>query len=94
MSRARRSISPRSVRCGLAIVRAAHHYACTVEERWGEKGFAVRVGINTGLVALGEVQHEIEARKGWDLDRRVEDVITRLELPGASELVTLSFTCS
>ena len=42
------------------------------------------------LEALGKVQHEIEARKGWDLDRRVEDVITRLDLPGTSEFVALS----
>jgi class 3 adenylate cyclase/tetratricopeptide (TPR) repeat protein len=52
---AREDDALRAVRCGLAIVRAAHHYASTVEERWSEKGFAVRVGINTGLVALGEV---------------------------------------
>ena len=52
---AREDDALRAVRCGLAIVRAAHQYACTVEERWHEKGFAVRVGINTGLVALGEV---------------------------------------
>src|SRR5512145_2042613 len=45
----------RAVRCGLAIVRAAHDYARLVEKRWHVKGFNVRVGINTGLVALGEV---------------------------------------
>lgn len=45
----------RAVRCGLAIVRAAQAYAFTVEEKWGVAGFAVRVGINTGPVALGEV---------------------------------------
>jgi predicted ATPase/class 3 adenylate cyclase len=45
----------RAVRCGLAIVNAARDYARTVEEKWGVSGFDVRVGINTGLVALGEV---------------------------------------
>ncbi|HEX2907620.1 MAG TPA: tetratricopeptide repeat protein, partial [Phototrophicaceae bacterium] len=45
----------RAVRCGLAIVRAAHDYARLVEKRWHVNGFNVRVGINTGLVALGEV---------------------------------------
>lgn len=45
----------RAVRCGLAITRAAQAYAQTVEQRWGVSGFNVRVGINTGLVALGEV---------------------------------------
>src|SRR5690349_8371931 len=30
------------------------------------------------LDALGEVQHQIEARQGWDLDRRVDEVLARL----------------
>ncbi len=45
----------RAVRCGLALVRAAQDYARTVESRWEVSGFNVRVGLNTGLVALGEV---------------------------------------
>jgi len=45
----------RAVRCGLAITHLAQDYARTVEERWDVPGFNVRVGINTGLVALGEV---------------------------------------
>ncbi|GIL11437.1 MAG: adenylate cyclase [Chloroflexota bacterium] len=45
----------RAVRCGLGIVQGARAYAAEVESRWGVKGFNVRVGINTGLVALGEV---------------------------------------
>lgn len=45
----------RAVRCGLAIIRAAKQYARQVEERWGISSFNARVGINTGLVALGEV---------------------------------------
>jgi class 3 adenylate cyclase/tetratricopeptide (TPR) repeat protein len=45
----------RAVRCGLAIVRAANNYAREVQTRWNVSGFNVRVGINTGLVALGEV---------------------------------------
>jgi class 3 adenylate cyclase/tetratricopeptide (TPR) repeat protein len=45
----------RAVRCGLAIVRACQEYAREVERRWHVRGFNVRVGINTGLVALGEV---------------------------------------
>jgi len=45
----------RAVRCGLAIVRAAQSYAREVQARWNVSGFNVRVGINTGLVALGEV---------------------------------------
>lgn len=45
----------RAVRCALALVRAAQDYARMVEDRWGVVGFNVRVGLNTGLVALGEV---------------------------------------
>src|SRR5690349_22096262 len=40
--------------------------------------------------ALGEVQHEIESRQGWDLDRRVDDVLARLELPGDTDFAALS----
>jgi ATP-binding cassette subfamily F protein uup len=40
--------------------------------------------------ALGDVQTEIEARHGWDLDRRVTDVLTRLELPGDTDFAALS----
>jgi len=40
--------------------------------------------------ALGEVQHEIEARQGWDLDRRVNEVLARLELPGETDFAALS----
>ncbi|NUR23685.1 ATP-binding cassette domain-containing protein [Frateuria sp.] len=42
------------------------------------------------LAALGEVQHEIEARHGWDLDRRVNEVLARLELPGETDFAALS----
>lgn len=45
----------RAVRCGLAIQRATRAYGRTVEDRWGVSTFSTRVGINTGLVALGEV---------------------------------------
>ncbi|HEV2620485.1 MAG TPA: ATP-binding cassette domain-containing protein [Frateuria sp.] len=42
------------------------------------------------LAALGEVQQEIEARHGWDLDRRVDEVLVRLELPGDTDFAALS----
>jgi ATP-binding cassette subfamily F protein uup len=42
------------------------------------------------LDALGEVQHAIESRQGWDLDRRVNDVLARLELPGETDFAALS----
>ena len=40
--------------------------------------------------ALGDVQHQIEAQHGWDLDRRVSDVLTQLELPGETDFAALS----
>src|ERR1700744_1008414 len=40
--------------------------------------------------ALGDVQTEIEARHGWDLDRRVTDVLTKLELPADTDFAALS----
>ncbi|MBD8897557.1 ATP-binding cassette domain-containing protein [Rhodanobacter sp. DHG33] len=42
------------------------------------------------LDALGEVQAQIEARHGWDLDRRVTEVLTRLELPADTDFAALS----
>ncbi|MBD8881509.1 ATP-binding cassette domain-containing protein [Rhodanobacter sp. 7MK24] len=42
------------------------------------------------LDALGEVQTQIEARHGWDLDRRVTEVLTRLELPADTDFAALS----
>ncbi|TAL75227.1 MAG: ATP-binding cassette domain-containing protein [Rhodanobacter sp.] len=42
------------------------------------------------LDALGEVQQAIEARHGWDLDRRVAGVLERLELPGDADFAALS----
>ncbi|WP_430387737.1 ATP-binding cassette domain-containing protein [Dyella sp. 20L07] len=40
--------------------------------------------------ALGDVQTQIEAQNGWDLDRRVNDVLTRLELPADVDFAALS----
>ncbi|MGN6381445.1 MAG: ATP-binding cassette domain-containing protein [Dyella sp.] len=40
--------------------------------------------------ALGDVQHAIEAQNGWDLDRRVTEVITKLELPADTDFNALS----
>ena len=37
------------------------------------------------LDALGDAQAKIEAQHGWDLNRRVEDVLTQLQLPGEME---------
>ena len=42
------------------------------------------------LDALRDAQAEIEAQHGWDLNRRVEEVLTRLGLPGDMDFPALS----
>jgi ATP-binding cassette subfamily F protein uup len=42
------------------------------------------------LDALGEAQAKIEAQHGWDLNRRVEAVLTQLGLPGDMNFCALS----
>ena len=42
------------------------------------------------LEALGGVQDQIEAQHGWDLDRRVGDVLDKLELPAETDFAALS----
>jgi len=42
------------------------------------------------LAALGAVQARIEAQHGWDLDRRVSQVLERLELPADADFAALS----
>ena len=42
------------------------------------------------LAALGAVQAQIEAQHGWDLDRRVSQVLERLELPADIDFAALS----
>jgi len=47
--------------------------------------------LNEGdFAALGDVQHQIEAQHGWDLNRRVEEVLAQLELPGDMDFSALS----
>ncbi|KAF1719400.1 ATP-binding cassette domain-containing protein [Pseudoxanthomonas wuyuanensis] len=40
--------------------------------------------------AMGEAQAQIEAQHGWDLDRRVEQVLSKLELPEDADFAALS----
>jgi ATP-binding cassette subfamily F protein uup len=42
------------------------------------------------LATLGDVQAQIEAQHGWDLDRRVGQVLERLELPADADFAALS----
>lgn len=52
---ARENDPERAVQAALAIVQTANTYAELVKERWGIDDFSVRVGLNTGLVVIGEV---------------------------------------
>jgi ATP-binding cassette subfamily F protein uup len=45
---------------------------------------------DAAMRALSAVQARIEAANGWDLDRRVTQVLTRLELPEEDEFASLS----
>ncbi len=49
----------RACRAGLEITAKAAKYAKEIKERKGIEGFAVRVGINTGLVIVGEVGSDL-----------------------------------
>src|SRR3954451_7664494 len=42
------------------------------------------------LAALGAVQTQIEALHGWDLDRRVQTVLAKLQLPEEVDFAALS----
>ncbi|HET8940906.1 MAG TPA: ATP-binding cassette domain-containing protein [Rudaea sp.] len=42
------------------------------------------------MAALGAVQTKIEAQHGWDLDQRVQQVLTRLDLPEDADFAALS----
>jgi class 3 adenylate cyclase len=49
----------RACRAALKIVEGAQRYAARLEEDRGIRGFNVRVGINTGLVVVGEVGSDL-----------------------------------
>jgi ABC-type oligopeptide transport system substrate-binding subunit/class 3 adenylate cyclase len=49
----------RACRAGLEIIAGAKEYAAKLERERGISGFAVRVGINTGLVVVGEVGSDL-----------------------------------
>jgi ABC transport system ATP-binding/permease protein len=44
----------------------------------------------TGMRELQDLQHRIEAEGGWNLDKRVETVLTELDLPGDKRVGDLS----
>jgi ABC-type oligopeptide transport system substrate-binding subunit/class 3 adenylate cyclase len=49
----------RAVRAALDIIAGAQQYAAKLEQERGITGFSVRVGINTGLVVVGEVGSDL-----------------------------------
>ena len=49
----------RACRAALEIIEGAQRYAAQLEEKRGISGFNVRVGINTGLVVVGEVGSDL-----------------------------------
>jgi class 3 adenylate cyclase/tetratricopeptide (TPR) repeat protein len=50
---AREDDAERAVRAGLAMLGEAQAYAAEIEDEWKITGFNVRVGVNTGMVAVG-----------------------------------------
>ncbi|MEW5870220.1 MAG: adenylate/guanylate cyclase domain-containing protein [Chloroflexota bacterium] len=49
----------RAVRAALEILEGVKGYAARLEHEWGISSFAVRVGIHTGLVVVGEVGSDL-----------------------------------
>ena len=47
-------------------------------------------GSDAGLTALGETQHQLEVLNGWQLQQRVETVLSRLQLPADTLTSSLS----
>jgi ATP-binding cassette subfamily F protein uup len=62
------------------LVTAYHHAAVQVAER----------GDADSLARLGDLQHQLEERDGWRLERKVEFVISRLSLPAERPMRELS----
>ncbi len=62
------------------LVAAYHHAAVLVAD----------AGTPERLDRLGRLQHELEERDGWRVERRVEQVLAHLELPADTAVDTLS----
>ncbi|MBM4429484.1 MAG: tetratricopeptide repeat protein [Chloroflexi bacterium] len=52
----------RAIRAGLEIIAGSHEYAEHLERERGIRGFGVRVGINTGLVVVGELGADLQVQ--------------------------------
>ncbi|MDP2008404.1 MAG: adenylate/guanylate cyclase domain-containing protein [Rubrivivax sp.] len=53
MAEAREDDAEQAVRAGLAMLQAGREHAADIQRRLGVQDFALRVGVHTGLVALG-----------------------------------------
>jgi len=64
-----------AVRAGLEILQCAKAYAAELEEKWQLSGFNVRVGINTGMVAVGGITESDDTVMGLtvNLGSRLEN---------------------
>ncbi|MGD0961019.1 MAG: ATP-binding cassette domain-containing protein, partial [Methylomonas sp.] len=47
-------------------------------------------GSESAMLALGDVQHKLEALNGWQFQQRVETVLSKLELPADAPVKSLS----
>ena len=53
-----------AVRAGLAVLEDAKAYAAELQERWNISNFNVRVGVNTGMVAIGGFTESADTMMG------------------------------
>ena len=65
--------------CG-RLLSEYHHAAAALAHDHGEKAIA----------RLADLQHQLEAVNGWELDQRVANVLSRLELDGEARMHSLS----
>jgi class 3 adenylate cyclase/tetratricopeptide (TPR) repeat protein len=78
----------RAVLAALDIQKQMPQYAARVEKKYGAKGFAVRVGINTGLVVVGEVGSDL--RVEYTAMGDAINVASRLENAAAPGSIVIS----
>ncbi|MDO8677676.1 MAG: ATP-binding cassette domain-containing protein [Acidobacteriota bacterium] len=63
-----------------AVITNYHHAAVEVATNYSDEA----------LTRLGDLQHELEERDGWQLEQRVELIVTKLGLPSEAIVDTLS----